>query len=87
MLKATAVLAILRGGSLAALPWLTRAMELSGQARGALPASGKPAFIVDHVGPLPSNRQLARHEAESGTAQSPTTVVAPAYAALYEDAE
>ncbi len=86
-LEAAAKSAILRGGSLAAVSWLTRAAELSETHEERSRRLGSAAFTAGHAGLLDRARQLVRHEAGPGTSESPASVVASAYVALYEDGD
>ncbi|MFG3283419.1 ATP-binding protein [Streptomyces sp. NPDC048111] len=86
-LEAAAESAILRGGSLAAVSWLTRAAELSEHHAERSRRLGSAAFTAGHAGLLDRAQQLARHEGESGTSRSPAAVVASAYVDLYEDGD
>ncbi|MFF0739669.1 ATP-binding protein [Streptomyces sp. NPDC004111] len=86
-LEAAADSATLRGGSLAAVSWLTRAAELSESNEQRSRRVGSAAFVAGHAGLLERARQLVRGTAATGTGTSPASVVASAYVALYEDGD
>ncbi|CCK24630.1 LuxR family transcriptional regulator [Streptomyces davaonensis JCM 4913] len=86
-LEAAAESATRRGGAVAAVAWLTRAAELSESHEDRSRRLGDAAFVAGHTGRLDRARQLLRSDTGSGTADSPASVVASAYAALYEDGD
>ncbi|MFJ7495118.1 AAA family ATPase [Streptomyces sp. NPDC097727] len=86
-LEAAADSTTLRGGSLAAVAWLTRAAELSESHEERSRRLGSAAFIAGHAGLLHRAQQLVRSDTLSGRSESPASVVASAYVALYEDGD
>jgi DNA-binding CsgD family transcriptional regulator len=86
-LEAAADSATRRGGSLAAVAWLTRAAELSESHEERSRRLGSAAFIAGHAGLLDRAQQLVRSDTTSGKSESPASVVASAYVALYEDGD
>ncbi|KUF18687.1 helix-turn-helix transcriptional regulator [Streptomyces silvensis] len=86
-LEAAADSATLRGGSLAAVSWLTRAAELSESHEARSRRLGSAAFVAGHAGLLYRARELVRSDTAPGTDESPAAVVASAYVALYEDGD
>ncbi|MFI6488871.1 AAA family ATPase [Streptomyces sp. NPDC050564] len=76
-----------RGGSQAAVAWLTRAAELSESREERSRRLGDAAFIAGHAGLLDRAQQLVRSDSTSGKSESPASVVASAYVALYEDGD
>ncbi|SEE58670.1 LuxR family transcriptional regulator [Streptomyces sp. TLI_105] len=86
-LEAAAESATRRGGAMAAVAWLTRAAELSENRETRSRRLGDAAFIAGHTGRLDQARQLVRSDTASGIGESPASVVASAYVALYEDGD
>ncbi|MFI6645378.1 AAA family ATPase [Streptomyces sp. NPDC050504] len=86
-LESAAESATLRGGSLAAVSWLTRAAELSESHAERSRRLGSAAFVAGQASLLDRARQLVRHDTAPGTGESPASVMASAYAALYEDGD
>ncbi|WP_190136619.1 helix-turn-helix transcriptional regulator [Streptomyces longispororuber] len=86
-LEAAADSATVRGGSLAAVSWLTRAAELSESHGERSRRLGSAAFVAGLAGLLDRAQQLVRSDAVSGTDESPASVVAAAYGAFYEDGD
>ncbi|MFJ4437983.1 AAA family ATPase [Streptomyces sp. NPDC088923] len=86
-LEAAAESATRRGGALAAMGWLTRAAELSEEREERSRRLGGAAFIAGHAALFDQAQQLVRSEAVLGHGDSPATVVAAAYLALYQDGE
>ncbi|WP_030684629.1 helix-turn-helix transcriptional regulator [Streptomyces sp. NRRL B-1347] len=87
VLEAAADSATLRGGSLAAVSWLTRAAELSERHEERSRRLASAAFIAGQAGLLDRAQQLVGSDAASGPGASPASVLASAYGALYEDGE
>ncbi|MFI6876130.1 AAA family ATPase [Streptomyces sp. NPDC050400] len=87
VLEAAADSATRRGGSRAAVAWLTRAAELSPGRDLRARRLEDAAFIASHAGLLDKARQLVHHDAVGGSAESPAAVIASAYVALYEDGD
>ncbi|MFD9789905.1 AAA family ATPase [Streptomyces sp. NPDC059070] len=87
VLEAAADSATLRGGSLAAVAWLTRAAELSESHRERSRRLGTASFVAGQASLLDRARQLLRSDLVPGTGESPASVLASAYAALYEDGD
>ncbi|MGW2035784.1 helix-turn-helix transcriptional regulator [Streptomyces sp. NPDC001811] len=85
-LEAAADSATRRGGSQAAVTWLTRAAELSEGREERSRRLGSAAFIAGHAGLLDRAQQLVSDTASGGN-DSPASVVASAYGALYEDGD
>ncbi|MEU7361718.1 helix-turn-helix transcriptional regulator [Streptomyces olivaceoviridis] len=86
-LEAAADSATRRGGSQAAVTWLTRAAELSEGREERSRRLGSAAFIAGHAGLLDRAQQLVRSDTTSGGNDSPASVVASAYGALYDDGD
>ncbi|MEV0440476.1 AAA family ATPase [Streptomyces spectabilis] len=86
-LEAAADSATLRGGSLAAVSWLTRAAELSESHEERSRRLGSAAYVAGQAGLLDRARQLVLSDGASGTGESPASVVTSAYVALYEDGD
>ncbi|MFD8786748.1 LuxR C-terminal-related transcriptional regulator [Kitasatospora sp. NPDC059599] len=87
VLEAAADSATRRGGAVAAVAWLTRAAELSEGHHERSRRLGDAAFIAGHAGLLDRAQQLVRSDGAPGTGESPASVVAAAYVALYEDGD
>ncbi|MEW2290696.1 ATP-binding protein, partial [Streptomyces sp. NPDC047841] len=86
-LEAAADSATRRGGSQAAVAWLTRAAELSEGREERSRRLGSAAFIAGHAGLLDRAQQLVGSDTASGGDDSAASVVASAYGALYEDGD
>ncbi|MEU9044936.1 MULTISPECIES: LuxR C-terminal-related transcriptional regulator [unclassified Kitasatospora] len=86
-LEAAADSATRRGSAVAAVAWLTRAAELSEGHRERSRRLGDASFIAGHAGLLDRAQQLVRSDGAAGTGESPASVVASAYVALYEDGD
>ncbi|MGW3466470.1 helix-turn-helix transcriptional regulator, partial [Streptomyces olivaceoviridis] len=86
-LEAAADSATRRGGSQAAVTWLTRAAELSEGREERSRRLGSAAFIAGHAGLLDRAQQLVGSDTASGGNDSPASVVASAYGALYDDGD
>ncbi|MEV0175549.1 ATP-binding protein, partial [Streptomyces sp. NPDC050803] len=86
-LEAAAESATRRGGSVAAVAWLTRAAELSETPHGRSRRLGSAAYIAGHSGRLDQARQLVREGAGTDTDGSPDSVVASGYVAFFEDGD
>ncbi|MDT0448551.1 helix-turn-helix transcriptional regulator [Streptomyces hesseae] len=86
-LEAAADSATLRGASLAAVSWLTRAAELSESHEERSRRLGDAAFVAGQAGLLDRAQQLVRSDIASGTSESPAAVLTSAYVALYEDGD
>lgn len=87
VLEAAADSATLRGGSLAAVAWLTRAAELSEGPQQRSRRLGNASFVAGQAGLLDRAQQLVRSDTAPGTDRSPASVLASAYAALYDDGD
>ncbi|THA76055.1 helix-turn-helix transcriptional regulator [Streptomyces sp. A0642] len=87
VLEAAADSATRRGGARAAVAWLTRAAELSESHAERSRRLGGAAFIAGHAGLLDQAQQLVRSDGEPGRDESPASVVASAYGALFEDGD
>ncbi len=86
-LEAAADSAIRRGGALAAIAWLTRAAELSESPAERSRRLGSAAYIAGHSGQLDQAQRLVSSDTASGLADSPDSVVATGYVALFEDGD
>ncbi|MGV9937174.1 helix-turn-helix transcriptional regulator [Streptomyces olivaceoviridis] len=86
-LEAAADSATRRGGSQAAVTWLTRAAELSEGREERSRRLGSAAFIAGHAGLLDRAQQLVGSDTTPGGNDSPASVVASAYGALYDDGD
>ncbi|MEU3354406.1 AAA family ATPase [Streptomyces sp. NPDC037389] len=86
-LEAAADSATLRGASLAAVSWLTRAAELSEGHEERSRRLGDAAFVAGQAGLLDRAQQLVRSDTASGMSESPAAVLTSAYVALYEDGD
>ncbi|WP_189820247.1 helix-turn-helix transcriptional regulator [Streptomyces olivaceoviridis] len=86
-LEAAAESATRRGGARAAVAWLTRAAELSESHGERSRRLGDAAFIAGHAGRLDQAQQLIGADSTAGRIDSPASVVASAYVALYEDGD
>ncbi|MFD8925837.1 helix-turn-helix transcriptional regulator [Streptomyces mirabilis] len=86
-LEAAADSAILRGGALAAVAWLTRAAELSESPEERSRRLGSAAYIAGHSGRLDQARRLVRSGTGSGITDSPASAVTSGYVALFEDGD
>ncbi|AZQ74926.1 helix-turn-helix transcriptional regulator [Streptomyces luteoverticillatus] len=86
-LEAAADSATLRGASLTAVSWLTRAAELSRSDEERSRRLGDAAFVAGQAGLLDRARQLVRFDTTTGTSESPASVLTSAYVALYEDGD
>ncbi|MEU1593361.1 AAA family ATPase [Streptomyces sp. NPDC005708] len=85
-LEAAADSATRRGGSQAAIAWLTRAAELSESHEERSRRLGSAAYIAGHSGQLDQARQLVRSGTGSGN-DSPNSAVTSGYVALFEDGD
>ncbi|MEU7047523.1 helix-turn-helix transcriptional regulator [Streptomyces eurythermus] len=85
-LEAAAESVIRRGGATVAVSWLTRAAELSERPEERSRRLGDAAFVAGHAGLLGRARHLVPGPVPGG-GHSPASVVAAAYAALYEDGD
>lgn len=86
-LEAAAESATRRGGAVAAVAWLTRAAELSESHEERSRRLGDAAYIAGHSGRLDQAQQLVRSNTRAGSNDSPASVVASAYVALFEDGD
>ncbi|MEU6232196.1 AAA family ATPase [Kitasatospora sp. NPDC047058] len=87
VLEAAAESATRRGGALAAVSWLTRAAELSENPAGRSRRLADAAFVASHAARLGQAHRLVRAELAPGSTESPASVLAAAYQALYQDGE
>ncbi|MFV5998012.1 helix-turn-helix transcriptional regulator [Streptomyces sp. NPDC056231] len=87
MLEAAANSAVPRGGAMAAVAWLTRAAELSESHEERSRRLGSAAYIAGHSGQLDQAQRLVRAGTGAGSNDSPASVVASAYVALFEDGD
>ncbi|MFJ8948044.1 AAA family ATPase [Streptomyces sp. NPDC102395] len=86
-LEAAADSATRRGGAQAAVAWLTRAAELSESREERSRRLGSAGYIAGHSGQLDQAQQLVRSSTGTGTDNSPSSVVASGYVALFEDGD
>ncbi|GAA3289816.1 hypothetical protein GCM10020295_02630 [Streptomyces cinereospinus] len=86
-LEAAADSATLRGGALAAVAWLTRAAELSESHGERSRRLGSAAYVAGHSGLLGQAQQLIRSDTAPGSHDSPASVIASGYVALFEDGD
>ncbi|MGW0858580.1 AAA family ATPase, partial [Streptomyces sp. NPDC002690] len=86
-LEAAADSALVRGGARAAMAWLTRAAELSESHEERSRRLGSAAYIAGHSGQLDQAQRLVRSDSASGTTDSPASVIASGYVALFEDGD
>ncbi|MEW2288522.1 AAA family ATPase [Streptomyces sp. NPDC047841] len=86
-LETAAESATRRGGARAAVAWLTRAAELSENHEERSRRLGDAAFIAGHAGRLDQAQQLVGSDSTAGRIDTPASVVASAYVALYEDGD
>ncbi|MFE4517871.1 AAA family ATPase [Kitasatospora sp. NPDC056783] len=87
VLEAAAESATRRGGALAAVAWLTRAAELSENHAGRSRRLADAAFVAAHAARLGQAHRLVRADLAPGTTESPASVLAAAYQALYQDGD
>ncbi|MFJ5035867.1 AAA family ATPase [Streptomyces sp. NPDC088560] len=87
VLEAAADSATRRGGAVAAVAWLTRAAELSESHEERSRRLGSAAFIAGHAGQLDRAQRLVGSDSGSDKGESPASVIASSYAALYEDGD
>ncbi|MFF5714418.1 AAA family ATPase [Streptomyces sp. NPDC012756] len=86
-LEAAAESVIRRGGALAAVAWLTRAAELSEDHEGRSRRLGDAAFIAGQAALLDQAQALVRSDVVPGLHNSPASVIASTYMALYQDGD
>ncbi|MFJ9775199.1 AAA family ATPase [Kitasatospora sp. NPDC101157] len=87
ILEAAAESATRRGGALAAMAWLTRAAELSENHTDRSRRLADAAFVAGHAARLGQAHRLVQADLASGSTQSPASVLASAYQALYQDGD
>ncbi|MEV5571348.1 AAA family ATPase [Spirillospora sp. NPDC052269] len=87
VLESAAESATRRGGAIAAVTWLTRAAELSENHANRSRRLADAAFIAGHAARLGQARRLVLSDPAPGSAQSPASVLASAYQALYLDGD
>ncbi|MFF7454565.1 AAA family ATPase [Kitasatospora sp. NPDC008115] len=86
-LEAAAESATRRGAAVAAVAWLTRAAELSTDRAERSRRLGDAVFVAGHAGLADRARQLVTSDPAAGAGESPSAVLASAYAAFYEDGD
>ncbi|MEV8563144.1 AAA family ATPase [Streptomyces sp. NPDC051917] len=86
-LDAAADSATRRGGTVAAMAWLTRAAELTESREERSRRLGRAAHLAAQAGQLDQARQLVRSDSGAGTSDSPSSVVASGYVASLEDGD
>ncbi|MFF8770783.1 AAA family ATPase [Kitasatospora sp. NPDC015120] len=87
VLEAAAGSATRRGGALAAVTWLTRAAELSENHADRSRRLTDAAFVAGHAARLGQANRLVRAGLATGSTDSPASVLAAAYRALYQDGD
>ncbi|MEC3952437.1 AAA family ATPase [Nocardia sp. CDC153] len=87
VLEAAAESATRRGGALAAVTWLTRAAELSENHGERSRRLADAAFVASHAARLGQADRIVRSDLTPGATESPTSVLAYAYQALYQDGD
>ncbi|MFB7503346.1 helix-turn-helix transcriptional regulator [Streptomyces broussonetiae] len=87
VLETAAESATRRGGALTAVTWLTRAAELSENHADRSRRLGDAAFIAGHAARLGHARRLVLGDPAAGSHNSPASVLASAYQALYQDGD
>ncbi|RNG23528.1 helix-turn-helix transcriptional regulator [Streptomyces botrytidirepellens] len=87
ILEAAAESATRRGGALTAVTWLTRAAELSENHTDRSRRLADAAFVAGHAARLGQAHRLVVSGLTPGQASSPTSVLASAYQALYQDGD
>ncbi|MEY9855629.1 hypothetical protein ABH935_001233 [Catenulispora sp. GAS73] len=87
ILEAAAESATRRGGALAAVAWLTRAAELSVEHTGRSRRLADAAFVAGHAARLGQAHGLVQSGLAPGSTDSPASVLASAYQALYQDGD
>ncbi|MGW1641696.1 AAA family ATPase [Streptomyces lavendulae] len=86
-LEAAARSATRRGGAVTAVAWLTRAAELGETPQERSRLLSDAAFVAGHAGLLDQARTLVRTGTAPGAPGSTASVIASAYAALYEEGD
>ncbi|WP_336470374.1 helix-turn-helix transcriptional regulator [Kitasatospora aureofaciens] len=87
ILEAAAESATRRGGALAAVTWLTRAAELSENHTDRSRRLTDAAFVAGHAARLGQAHRLVQANLAPGSTESPASVLAAAYRALYQDGD
>ncbi|MGW3230843.1 helix-turn-helix transcriptional regulator [Kitasatospora sp. NPDC001095] len=87
VLEAAAASATRRGGTLAAVSWLTRAAELSENHTDRSRRLTDAAFVAGHAARLGQAHRLVQADLAPGSTESPASVLAAAYRALYQDGD
>ncbi|WP_333493445.1 helix-turn-helix transcriptional regulator [Kitasatospora cathayae] len=87
ILEAAAESATRRGGALAAVTWLTRAAELSENHADRSRRLTDAAFVAGHAARLGQAHRLVQADLAPGSTESPASVLAAAYRALYQDGD
>ncbi|MFI9323142.1 AAA family ATPase [Kitasatospora aureofaciens] len=87
VLEAAAESATRRGGALAAVSWLTRAAELSENRTDRSRRLTDAAFVAGHAARLGQAHRLVQADLAPGSTESPASVLAAAYRALYQDGD
>ncbi|MFE5586127.1 AAA family ATPase [Kitasatospora sp. NPDC056531] len=85
--EAAAGSATRRGGALAAVTWLTRAAELSENHTDRSRRLADAAFVAGHAARLGQAHRLVQADRGPGATESPASVLATAYQALYQDGD
>nr|WP_153449843.1 LuxR family transcriptional regulator [Streptomyces smaragdinus] len=76
-----------RGGSVAAVAWLTRAAELSENHEGRSRRLGDAAFVAGHAGLLDQAQRLVLSDTVPGKNVPPASVLTSAFVTLTEDGD
>jgi DNA-binding CsgD family transcriptional regulator len=87
VLEAAANSATRRGGAVSAVAWMTRAAELSENPEDRSRRLGNAAFIAGQTARLDQAQRLVLSELTPSGGESPASVVASAYLALYQDGD
>ncbi|MFD8705082.1 AAA family ATPase [Kitasatospora sp. NPDC059648] len=87
ILEAAAESATRRGGALSAVAWLTRAAELSENHTDRSRRLTDAAFVAGHAARLGQAHRLVQANLAAGSTESPASVLAAAYRALYQDGD
>lgn len=87
ILEAAAESATRRGGALAAVTWLTRAAELSENHADRSRRLTDASFVASHAARLGQANRLVQAGLATSSTESPASVLAAAYRALYQDGD
>ncbi|TDW98562.1 LuxR family transcriptional regulator [Kribbella sp. VKM Ac-2566] len=87
VLEAAATSATRRGGAVSAVAWMTRAAELSENHEDRSRRLGNAAFIAGQTARLDQAQRLVLSDLTPSGGESPASVVASSYLALYQDGD